>query len=157
MKVLKKFSNYKNGGKTDDDKKNKKSSLPKNTIFTGEKKKVMHHGFSGKPTLDAKRIEVEKIIIDGKEYWYSPQYDVKREVKDLSKELPFPRPKPEDSESKQLTPEEKKKLLDEMFRFGPSKKSKTVNEKAKSKLREISELETGGTLMERYNKKLKNQ
>tara|TARA_R100001163_G_C4979574_1_gene136243 strand:+ start:248 stop:712 length:465 start_codon:yes stop_codon:yes gene_type:complete len=154
MKVLKKFSNYKNGGKTEDDKKNKKSSLPDNTVFTGEKEKHFHHSYSGKPTADARKIEVEKIKIDGKEYWYSPQYDKKIPVskaKDMAKRLPnfdkgedrkidmediFKGPFRPDKDKEKLTPEQKKK-----------------REEAFKKLM----MKGGGTLMSRYNKKLKGE
>jgi hypothetical protein len=155
MKVLKKFSNYKNGGKTEDDKKNKKSSLPDNTVFTGEKVKKFHHPFSGKPTADARRIEVEKIIIDGKEYWYSPQYDKKIPITDSMKDVER-LPGPDKDEDK------KGNFLEEFYRQVPferkEKKKLTEEEKKKrEEFRKKMQMKGGGTLMSRYNKKLKGE
>ena len=154
MKVLKKFSSYKKGGKTDDGKKNGKSSLPENTIFTGEKEKQFHHPYSGRPTADAIKIEVEKIIIDGKEYWYSSQYDKKipvNRMEDIGERLPGPN-----------KDEDKKNILDEFRRlpFKKDKNKKKLTEEEKKKKEEFMKkfmLKGGGTLMERYNKKLKGK
>ena len=154
MKVLKKFSSYKKGGKTDEGKKNGKSSLPENTIFTGEKEKQFHHPYSGRPTADATKIEVEKIIIDGKEYWYSSQYDKKIPVNKMKDFQPFP--------GSDKDEDKKGNFLDQFRRlpFEKNKNKKKPTEEENKKKEEFMKkfmLKGGGTLMERYNKKLKGK